>query len=62
MDNPKSDWIWTNPISESNSFWISMNMYNNRGALVITNAPVINSIIPLVSFYFGTKATKKYKI
>ena len=62
MDNPKSDWIWTNPISESNTFWISMNIYNNRGALAITNDPVFASGASLVSPYFGTKAAKQYKI
>ena len=60
MDNPKSDWIWTNPISKSNTFWISMNTYNNRGALAITNDPVNIPYAPLVSPYFGPKSTKKY--
>ena len=39
-----------------------MNIYNNRGSLVIINNPVIASGAPLVSLYFGTKATKIYKI
>ena len=38
MDNPKSVWIWTNPITKSNTFWNLMNTYNNRGVLSITNA------------------------
>ena len=59
MDNPKSDWIWTNPISKSNTFWTSMNTYNNRGALAITNAPGIIQHAPLVSSYFGIKEEKK---
>ena len=60
MDNPKSDWIWTNTISKSNTFWISMNIYNNIGALAITDVPVIIPYEPLVSLYFGPKPTKKY--
>ena len=38
MDNPKSVWIWANPISKCNTFWTSINTHNNRGALAITNA------------------------
>ena len=60
MDSLKSDWIWTNPISKSKTFWISKNIFNNRGSLAITNDPAIIPHAPLVSLYFGTKEEKNY--
>ena len=61
MDNPKSAWIWINPIFKSKTFWISMNTYNNQGSLAITNDPLISIHAPLVFPYFGTKTEKNIK-
>ena len=58
MDNPKSFWIRTNPISKSKTFWISMNINNQQGSLVITNDPLISSYASLVSLYFSIKKGK----
>ncbi len=60
MDNPKSVWIWTNPHSKSKTFWISMNINNEQGALAVTNAPLFTLYAPLVFSYFSTKASKVY--
>ena len=61
MDNPKSVWIWANRIFISNTFWTSMNTFNNRGAKAITNAPGITSHAPLVSLYLvQNKKNNKY--
>ena len=58
MDNPKSIWIWTDPIPKSKYLWIPMNINNNRGSLTITNDLLIISHSPLVFLYFSTKAGK----
>ena len=58
MDNPKSIWIWTDPIPKSKYLWIPMNINNNRGSLIITNDLLIISHSPLVFLYFSTKAGK----
>ena len=58
MDNPKSIWIWTDPIPKSKYLWIPMNINNNRGSLTITNDLLIISHSPLVFLYLSTKAGK----
>ena len=58
MDNPKSIWIWTDPIPKSKYLWIPMNINNNRGILTITNDLLIIPHSPLVFLYFSTKAGK----
>ena len=58
MDNPKSIWIWTDPIPKSKYLWIPMNINNNRGILTITNDILIIPHSLLVFLYFSTKAGK----
>ena len=58
MDNPKSIWIWTDPIPKSKYLWIPMNINNNRGTLTITNDLLIIPHSPLVFLYFNAKAGK----
>ena len=58
MDNPKSIWIWTDPIPKSKYLWIPMNINNNRGSLAVANDLLIVPYSPLVFLYFNTKAGK----
>ena len=58
MDNPKSIWIWTDPIPKSKYLWFPMNINNNRGILTITNDLLIIPYSLLVFLYFSTKAGK----
>ena len=58
MDNPKSIWIWAEPIPKSKYLWIPMNINNNRGSLTITNELLIIPHSPLIFLYFSTKARK----
>ena len=58
MDNPKRFWIWSNFISKSKSFWISMNINKEKGALAITNDPLFTLCTPLVFSYFSTEIGK----
>ena len=46
--------------SKSNTFWTSMNTYNDRGALAFTNAPGTIQHALIAYSYFGTKEEKKY--
>ena len=58
MNNPKSIWIWTDPIPKSKYLWIPMSINNNRGSLTITNDLMIIPHSPLVFLYFSIKAGK----
>ena len=61
MDNPKSVWIWADPIPKFKCIWTSMNINNNRGSLTIANDLLVTPHSPLVFLYFSIKVGNKHQ-